>query len=309
MFEGRDILKRLKVCYLRKLLAMYYQLNKITSLQMGQFFAIFGIMFLALSFIFIIMAYYKNQYQKSKHKLLDADLFQLMTRANHFLTAEQLATVSDLNKKEADSRLTYLSMQKIVRKFQDGSGLRKVYQLKEELPENAALPICIDGLTDAEIVDAVMEYSEDYQITIAELVVVFGIEIELAKQTLKRLRKSGLVKRLWKGTSLIYVVKDPLMKEIPNLKTSKKISKIPLPKNQKALKEQVKLKIPDAEVLNLAIEYKGRLTPILLCLKLKISIEEAQIKLDDLYEQGAFIMDINPKEALVEYHLRDRSLL
>jgi len=58
-----------------------------------------------------------------------------------------------------------------------------------------------------------------------------------------------------------------------------------------------------------SIEYKGRLTPALLCLKLKISIEEAQIKLDDLYEQGAFIMDVNEKEALVEYHLRDKNLL
>lgn len=308
MFGGKDILKRLKVCYLRKLLTFIIKRQN-QLLKMGGFFVLFGSFFLTFSLVFIIMAHYKNEYQKSRHKFSDADVFRLMTKANHFLTAEQLAAVSDLNKKEAASRLTYLSMQKIVRKFQDSGGMRKVYQLKEDLPENAVLPISINGLTEGEIVDAVMEYSEDYQITIAELVVVFGIEIELAKQTLKRLRKSGLVKRLWKGTSLIYVVKDPLTKAIPKLKISKKIAKIPLPKNQKALEEQVKLKIPDAEVLNLAIEHKGRLTPTLLCLKLKISIEEAQIKLDDLYDQGAFIMDINPKEALVEYHLRDRSLL
>jgi predicted transcriptional regulator len=160
-----------------------------------------------------------------------------------------------------------------------------------------------------EIVDAVLEYSDDYQITIAELVVVFGIEVEAAKQILKRLEKSGLVKRLWKGISLIYVVKDPLMKASPKLGIPKGASKIKLSKNNKLLQEQVKIKIPDADVLKLAIEHKGRLTQTLLCLKLRISIEEAQIKLDDLYEQGAFIMDVNQKDALVEYHLRDKNLL
>lgn len=276
---------------------------------MGEFFAFFGIMFFTFSLIFIIMAYYKNQYQKSKHKFSDADVFRLMARANHFLTAEQLAVVSDLTKKEAAHRLAYLSMQGIIRKFQDGGGVRMVYQLKEELPEEAVLPVSIQGLTDIEIVDVVMQYSDDYQITIAELVIVFGIEIEAAKQILKRLRKSGLVKRLWKGVALIHVVKDPLMKAKPKLEVSKMVSKIKLPKNNKLLQEEVRLKIPDADVLDLAIQHKGRLTASLLCLKLKISIEAAQIKLDDLYEQGAFIMDVNQKDALVEYHLRDKNLL
>lgn len=276
---------------------------------MEAFFAFLGPIGFTFSIYFIIMTYYKSQYKKSKHKFSDADVFKLMARANHFLTAQQLAAVSDLNKKEAANRLAYLSSQGIIRKFQDGGGTRLVYQLKEELPEEASLPISIEGLTEVEIIDAVLRYSDDYQITIAELVVVFGLEIEVAKQVLKRLRKSGLVKRLWKGFSLIHVVKDPLVKTKPKLEISKVASKMKLPTNNKLLQEQVKLKIPDAEVLQLAIKHKGRLTPALLCLKLKISMEEAQIKLDDLYEQGAFIMDINQKEALVEYHLRDKKLL
>lgn len=276
---------------------------------MEAFFAFLGPIGFTFSIYFIIMTYYKSQYKKSKHKFSDADVFKLMARANHFLTAQQLAAVSDLNKKEAANRLAYLSSQGIIRKFQDGGGTRLVYQLKEELPEEASLPISIEGLTEVEIIDAVLRYSDDYQITIAELVVVFGLEIEAAKQVLKRLRKSGLVKRLWKGFSLIHVVKDPLVKTKLKLEVSKVASKMKLPTNNKLLQEQVKLKIPDAEVLQLAIKHKGRLTPALLCLKLKISMEEAQIKLDDLYEQGAFIMDINQKEALVEYHLRDKNLL
>jgi predicted transcriptional regulator len=276
---------------------------------MGGFFGLLGVTTITFSVYFIIKAYYKNQYQKSKHKFSDADVFLLMSRANHFLTAQQLASVSNLDKKEAANRLAYLSIQGIIRKYQDGGGVRMVYQLKEELPEDKTLPISIEGLTEAEIIDAVLQYSDDYQITIAELVVVFGLEIEAAKEVLKRLRKSGLVKRLWKNFSLIHVVKDPLTKASPRLEVSKLASRMKLPKNRKLLEEQVKLKIPDADVLNLAIKHKGRLTPTLLCLKLRISLEEAQIKLDDLYEQGAFIMDINQKEALVEYHLRDKNLL
>ena len=38
--------------------------------------------------------YYKSQYEKTRHKFSDADIFKLMARANHFLTNEQLAAVS-----------------------------------------------------------------------------------------------------------------------------------------------------------------------------------------------------------------------
>lgn len=275
--------------------------------ELGAFFTIMGVTF---SLIFIIKWYYKTQYEKSKHKFSDVDVFKLMARANHFLTSEQLAAVSDLNEREAANRLAYLGMMGIVRKFQDGGGVRTVYQLKEELPENDVLPISIEGLNEAEIVDAVMEYSDDYQITIAELVLVFGIEIHEAQEVLNRLKKTGLVKRLWKGMSLIYVVKDPLMKATPTLnKPSVKQARIKLPQQDKQKQKAVRLKIPDADVLNLAIQHKGRLTSALLCLKLKISMEEAQIKLDDLYDQGAFIMDVNQKDAIVEYYLRDKNLL
>ncbi len=290
-------------CYL------YIQLDKNQGVKMEDSFIFFLIMFLLMGCIPMIQVYYKNQYEKSRSKFSDAEIFKLMSRANHFLTAKQLSMVSALSKKEAANRLAYLSMKGIVKKFQDGSGMRTVYQLKEALPEDDILPISIEGLTETEIVDAVMRYSKDYQITIAELVIIFGIEIELAKQTLERLKKSGLVKRLWKGTSLIYVVKDPLIKGTPKFESSSPPIKIKLPKESKQEREIVKLKIPDADILRLAIEHKGRLTVTLVCLKLNISIEEAQIKLDDLYEQGAFIIDVNQQDALVEYYLRDKNLL
>lgn len=272
--------------------------------------ALVGVLTITVGTIYLVKWYYKGQYKKSKHKFSDADVFMTMAKANHFLTPKQLAAVSPLNEKEAKARLMHLSLEGIVRRYQDGNGIHSVYHLMEELPENPVLPMSINGLSDQEIVDAVMKYSDDYQITIAELVIVFGLEIEAAQNVLKRLRKSGLVGRLWKGMSLIHVVKDPLRQVAPKVKIPVlSTTNIYKEKHKKELKEEVRLKIPDADVLNMAINHKGRLTATLLCLKLKISMEEAQIKLDELYEQGAFIMDVNEKDAIIEYHLRDKNLL
>lgn len=274
--------------------------------------AIAGILSLTVGSIYLVKAYYKAQYEGAKHKFSDAELFKIMARANHFITPKQLASVSPLDKKEAKDRLNYLSMEGVVRRYQDGSGMNMVYHLIEELPEADVLPISIEGLTDEQIIEVVLKYSDDYQITVAELVVIFGLEIKAAKNVLKRLKKSGLVGRLWKGMSLIYVIKAPLMQSTPKVKIpSLSLKENYRKENQRneAFQKEVRLKIPDADVLNLAIQEKGRLTTALLCLKLKISMEEAQVKLEDLYEQGAFIMDVNEKDAIIEYHLRDKNLL
>lgn len=255
-----------------------------------------------------IMAYYKSKYEASKYKISDLEVLKIMGRANHFITSKQLAEVTPLNLSEAKDRLNYLAVAKVVRGYQDGNGVMTVFHLIEDLPENKNLPINIHGLTNQQVVDLILEYSDNHQVTIAELMVLFGLEIEAAKQLLKRLKKSGLVGRLWKGMSLIHVIKNPSKTARTSLETITTTEKIALP-NHSFEKDAIRLKIPDADVLKLAIEHKGRLTATLLCLKLKISMQEAQLKLEELYEQGAFIMDVNEKEAIVEYHLRDRNLL
>lgn len=255
-----------------------------------------------------IMAYYKSKYEASKYKISDLEVLKIMGRANHFITSKQLAEVTPLNLSEAKDRLNYLAVAKVVRGYQDGNGVMTVFHLIEDLPENKNLPINIHGLTNQQVVDLILEYSDNHQVTIAELMVLFGLEIEAAKQLLKRLKKSGLVGRLWKGMSLIHVIKNPSKTARTSLETITTTEKIALP-NHSFEKDPIRLKIPDADVLKLAIEHKGRLTATLLCLKLKISMQEAQLKLEELYEQGAFIMDVNEKEAIVEYHLRDRNLL
>ncbi|WP_264789104.1 hypothetical protein [Aureispira anguillae] len=277
---------------------------------MELFFVSILITLITVGLVFFIQWYYKGLYERSKNKFSDAEIFKMMAKANHFLTAQQLAAVSALDKKEARDRLAYLAMVGAIQRYQDSTGVNLVYHLKEELPEDDVLPISIQGLTDQQIVEAVLEYSDDYQITIAELAIVFGLEIKEAKKVLKRLKKSGLVGQLWKGWSLIYVIKKPLLESTPALKKGTFSEKMAIPSSKMSLKqEQVKLKIPDADVLNLAIEHKGRLTAALLCLKLQISMEEAQFKLEELYEQGAFIMDVNERDAIIEYHLRDKNLL
>lgn len=264
-----------------------------------------GSLLLSFGLIWGIKSFYKKAYEKSKHKFSDAEIFKLMAQANHFLTDQQLAAVSPLELPEAKRRLMHLSLEGVIRRFHDG-GVNSVYQLTEELPESDILPISIQGLTEQQIVEAVLEYSSDYQITIAGLVIVFGIDVYEAKLVLKRLHKSGVITRLWKGLSTVYVAKAPLKQSSPKLK-------IPLLKKNmpeiKTVNTVGKIKIPDADVLRLAVEHQGKLTPAMLCMKMQIPINDAQKKLDDLYEQGAFIIDVGADNSVVEYHLRDKNLL
>lgn len=250
--------------------------------------------------IYGIKAYYRRHYNLNKHKISDAEIFKLMGKANHFLSAEQLAAVSPLSLKEAQKHLMHLSFENAVRRYQDrGGGIRSIYCLQEALPEAEVLPISIQGLSDEQIVDAVVNYCEDYQVTIAELSVIFGLDTAEAKTVLKRLKKKGLVTTLWKGFSRINVIKKPLGETTPKLKVSALASKI------STRIEEERIRIPDADVIQLAIDHEGRLTPTLVCLKLKIPMRDAQQKLDALYDDGALILDAET----MAYQLRDRSLL
>lgn len=260
--------------------------------------------FSVIATVAMMKAYYNGTYNETKQQVSDADIFKLMAKANHFLTAEQLAAITPLSKKQADKRLNRLALDQTLRRFQDGSGLRHVFQLREELPEDDVLPISIKGLTEHQIVEAVMAYSDDYQITTPALTVVFGITVEEAKVVLKRLKRAGLVRTLWKGMSRIYVVKDAIRKQTPKLEIPDTYGKTVLPQEQIA-----RIKIPDADILNLAIEHKGRLTVGLVCLKLKVPIVVAEQKLQTLYDQGAFFMEVEQEVGVVEYHLRDVNLL
>jgi ribosomal protein S25 len=265
------------------------------------------IIFASIIYPFILIRgikrYYRKHYRSTKHKISDATIFKLMAKANRFLSQEQLAAVSSLTEKEAGKHLMHLSLEGSIKGFQDGGG-KSVYCLMEVLPEEDVFPISIEGLNDQQILDQVLLYSDDYQLTVAELVVVFGLDVAEAKIVLKRLKKSGLVSTLWRGFTRIHVIVKSLQQGTPKLT-------VPIPLKQQTkirISNQDRIKIPDADVISLAVEYKGRLTPTLLCLKMKIPIQEAKIKLEELYEQDVFLMQVDDENALLEYQLRDKSL-
>lgn len=248
----------------------------------------------------------KGQHAGSQHKLSDADLFKMMTQANHFLTVEQLVASSSLDKKEAKSRLMHLGYQGVLRSYYDSSGTGKaIYQLKEEVPLIASIRSNISTFSEKEIIEMILLHVDDYQVTVAELVVIFGIDIYEAKALIQRLKKSSHISTLRKGLKYIYVINQSIRLKEPKLRTTSKkseLQKIKIP-------SQERIKIPDADVIQLAIDHDGKLTPTLLCLKKKISIDEAKQKLEELYEQGAFVMDVDEENYVMEYRLRDRSLL
>jgi predicted transcriptional regulator len=175
----------------------------------------------------------------------------------------------------------------------------------------------IQQLSDREIVKQILVHARDYQVTVAELVVIFDIDIYEAKALLKRLLKSQLVSRLRKGVQHIYVINRSIQQQHyvsgqnrgnTSLKQQlEEVQKIALPSTPEPTVERIK--IPDADVIQLAIEHDGRLTPTLLCLKHKISIEEAKQKLEMLYEQGTFVVDVDESNYVMGYQLRDKSLL
>ncbi|MBL4650961.1 MAG: hypothetical protein JKY03_14610, partial [Aureispira sp.] len=245
--------------------------------------------------------YYKNIYEETKDKASDADIFKIMENSNHFITEEQLATATDLTKKEAANRLAHLAMTGALRRYYDANGSMKgVYQLIEGVPLFDSLPAELDGLSEDEIISVILLHVDDYQVTIAELVVIFGINVSKSKILLKRLKKAGKLNVLYnQGFRRIYVINKSLHTPQPVLRDApRKRSRAQL-----AIPAQEKMKIPDATILQLAIEYNGRLTPTLVCIKLEVSMDEAKLKLEKLYEQGVFQMEIDEKNALLEYQI------
>ncbi|WP_052599076.1 hypothetical protein [Aureispira sp. CCB-QB1] len=265
------------------------------------------IIFMVALIYYAVKAHYQKVYNDTKHKATDADIFKIMAQSNNFITEKQLATATDLTEKEATSRLAYLAMSGALRRYYDANGSMKgVYQLIERVPLFDSLPAELFGLSEDEIISVILSHVNDYQITIAELVVIFGINVLDAKALLRRLTKAKKVNVLYNQSfQQIYVINQSLHTAAPVLR------KLPAKKDKLSLElsQQQKIKIPDAAMLKLAIEHDGRLTPTLVCVKLQVSMDEAKLKLENLHEQGVFEVAIDEQNAMIEYQIRDRSLL
>jgi len=270
--------------------------------------ALLGIIIFLIGFIYYATkAHYQKIYEQTKHKASDADIFKIMARSNHFITEKQLAAATELTQKEAANRLAHLTMAGALRRYYDANGSMKgVYQLIEGIPLFDSLPAELDGLTEDEIISVILLHVDDYQVTIAELVVIFGINISEAKVVLERLKKADKLNTLYNQSfQQIYVINKSLHTPQPVLRDAPRKRE----RTQLVIPTQEKIKIPDADVLQLAIEYDGRLTPTLVCIKLKVSMDDAKLKLEHLHEQGVFEIAIDEQNALLEYQIRDRTLL
>jgi hypothetical protein len=72
--------------------------------------------------------------------------------------------------------------------------------------------------------------------------------------------------------------------------------------------EDGRIALNDADLLQLAIEKNGCLTPAIICLEKKIPLDDAQDLLDELYEKGAFYLEVDEKDGTIEYRLRETKL-
>lgn len=93
----------------------------------------------------------------------------------------------------------------------------------------------------------------------------------------------------WSGSKYKYVLKDAT-------------------KNYDAIESKKGKTITDADVISVAVQSKGKVTPAALCLKLNISIDEAKKKLDELYKKEIFEIDVT-ETGTVTYLLSDKDLL
>lgn len=266
-----------------------------------------GVAALIFFLIWLSHSYYLKYHKSTQHKFSDADVFRVMSNANHFITHKQLATISPLTEKEARIRLAYLRGFGVLDQFIcSADWSTAVYQLKEDIPSTRQAPLSLQGLSDRAIIEHIHQFVNDYQVTIAELVILFGIDIYEAKDLLKRLVKSGFVEKYTKNFKTIYVIKNPLQMTPPLLENglaNTQDSRIEISPSI------AKIKIPDADVLRLAIDNKGKLTAAQLCLAFKIPMQEATQKLEVLYDQGAFKMGTDTANTVLEYHLVDANLL
>lgn len=260
--------------------------------------------------LFALRWYFEQQYHLTKHKLSDVELLKIISNGNQFMTPDQLGRASALDKKEARNRLMRLNVEYLLRQYYDTtSGMGGVYHLQDDVPSHEGLPASLEGLTDAQVVSLLALHLRDRQVTIPRLMVLFGLEVNEARALLKRLKGSGYLDALFEGVKRVYTLNTPLSH-------SGSLPRAPQQHyTQNAIPQLVppivvdEEQVSDAKVLQLAIASDGRLTPTQLCVRLKIPMNIAKLKLEQLHEQGVMELDVDEEQAIIKYELRDKSLL
>ncbi len=252
----------------------------------------------ALTYMLVVGT--KRSYRKAKEKFSDRQLLELFMANNYVLTLKQLIQLSPMTMSQASLRIHTWINNGVMRSLYANDG-STFYQIKTKLPTTHKI-YDWKKMPDQEVLEKVLEHTEDYELSPAHFVWLFDMTIQEARKFLKQLIAKGFVKSHYNGSfQRVYIsninhrgqeIGDAEKVEIPSLETA----------------DDGRIRIDDSEILKLAIENDGRLTPTLICVEKQISLDDAQEVLDKLYEKGAFHIEVDEYDGMIEYWLRDSKL-
>lgn len=247
---------------------------------------------------FLVNATQKT-YRNAKKKFSDRQLLELFMANNYVLTSKQIIQLSPLTMSEVSLRMHTWVNNGVMRSLYANDGATH-YQVKIKLPSTDRI-YDWKNTPNQELLEKVLEYTKGYELSPAHFVWMYNMTIQEARKLLKELVKSGFVKSHYNSSFQRVYVSNINKRgqaigeekvEIPNLEPV----------------DEGRIKIDDSAILKLAIENDGRLTPTLICVEKKIPLDDAQDLLDRLYEKGAFHIEVDEVDGMIEYWLRDSKL-
>jgi hypothetical protein len=248
--------------------------------------------------IYFLINYSKITYRKSRTKIKDRDFLKLFVEHDQMLSVKQLMKLSKLTYMEASVRVQSWMNNYALRLLQSSDG-QVLYQLNYKMPTAKNHIFDIKRYDDEKIMDIVLNHIEGVELSPAHFVWLFDISIQEARKVLKRLVEAELVR-----TNLDAYLQRKWISNINPLGQREKYEDI----NEDFITEDGRIPLNDADLLQLAIEKDGCLTPAIVCLEKKIPLDDAQDLLDELYEKGAFYLEVDEKDGTIEYKLRETKL-
>jgi hypothetical protein len=176
----------------------------------------------------------------------------------------------------------------------DANGIPSVYTLKETLNPQFKINKKAGDLNETDI-GLIAKNNGGVRISAAMISIATDCSVEEAKTVLIKCKDRGYITQHY-GDLFESVY---LIEKLPEL-----LAENAAPNTFLAAQKS----LSDAEIIELAVKQKGKLTASGLCLKKSISIDAAQEILDILHKKGVFDLRISDN-GTIEYWLNDLSLL
>jgi predicted transcriptional regulator len=242
----------------------------------------------------------KRAYRNAKKKFSDRQLLELFMANNYVLTIKQIIQLSPMTMSEVSLRMHTWVNNGVMRSLYANDGSTH-YQVKTKLPSTNKI-YDWKKMPDQEVLEKVLEHTEGYELSPAHFVWLFDMTIQEARKFLKQLVANGFVKSHYNNSfQRVYI--SNINHRGQEVGGNEKVEIASL-----EAANDGRIRIDDSEILKLAIENDGRLTPTLICVEKKISLDDAQEVLDKLYEKGAFHIEVDEYDGMIEYWLRDSKL-